>query len=93
MQEHGIKGHLNIYTKDEDSVITSFGKHNRVVCFLPKSNTFYARVDRFNEIIDPTIEQILQVAKKDQGISGKWELLERIESHDRKSIDYTFIRC
>ena len=30
---HGEEGHLNIRVRDQDSVVTGFGKHNRIVVF------------------------------------------------------------
>jgi len=33
MTPHGEEGHLNIYTKDQDSDVTGFGRHNRLIVF------------------------------------------------------------
>lgn len=40
-------GHLNTLVRDEQSAVTSFGKHARVVAFCPDRDGLYCRVDRF----------------------------------------------
>ena len=44
-EPHGKQGHLNTYTRDHDSVVTAFGKHDRVVAFLPNKDGLMCRVD------------------------------------------------
>lgn len=75
LEAHGEAGHLNVITRDQDSVVTGYGKHARVVCFLPKGDEFYARVDMLPVGLPfPTETQIREVAKKDQSIRGRWQL-------------------
>lgn len=94
-------GHLNVITNDQDSVITGYGKHARVVAFHPDREGLYVRVDRpsrirdrgdhtYPDLPDPTEQQILTVARKDQGLKGKWKLRSRTEWPDGLSIDYYF---
>lgn len=97
-ESHGIAGHLNIYVKDHDSVVTAFGCHDRVVCFHPAYDeefnniVMYCRVDHKWGLGDPTPEQIVKVARKDQDIKGKFKLVKS-EKHDNGlSTDYFFIK-
>jgi hypothetical protein len=91
-QEHGEPGHLNIYTRDQDSVITGYGTHWRVVAFLPDCEGLYCRVDAVHGPRAPTPDEILRVARLDQGVRGKWKL-NRVEDYpDGKSTEYHFIR-
>lgn len=91
--EHGERGHLNVLTRDHDSVVTSYGKHDRVVAFLPGPVEFYIRVDHKWDLGAPSLAQILTVARKSQGISGRWTL-DRTESRpDGSSTDYFFVRA
>lgn len=78
---HGCFGHANILTLDHESVITGYGKHNRVICFLPDYEGLMCRVDHIWQLPIPTIKQILTVARKDQGVKGKWQLYKE-ESND-----------
>lgn len=92
MKQHNEKGHINIFTRDHDSVITGFGTHDRVVAFLPDSEGLYIRVDHLWNMGCPTSEEILKVAKKDQGISGKWNFDKCEQWDDGSSTDYYFKR-
>lgn len=93
---HGEKGHLNIYVKDHDSVVTDFGKHDRIVCFQPQFDdafncvVMYCRCDHKWNLGEPTTEQILQVARKDQGIKGKFKMTFTESSIDGMTTDYYF---
>lgn len=69
---HGEPGHLNIYTRDQDSVITGYGAHYRVVAFQADSVGLYCRVDHTNGPRMPTEKEILRVARLDQGVKGRW---------------------
>lgn len=92
-QPHGEAGHLNIYTRDHDSVVTGYGQHDRVVAFLPQGNALYIRVDHLWKLERPTPEQVLTVARKDQGVTGRW-VLDRAEPwDDGSSTDYHFVRA
>lgn len=92
-QPHGEPGHLNTMTRDHDSVVTSFGKHDRVVAFLPNHEGLYVRVDHKWQLGGPTEAQILDVARKDQGVRGKWRLERREPWDDGSSTDYHFVRA
>lgn len=93
-----IQGHrdVNVITPDIKSVITGFGKHNRVVAFMPSVDrdfgcvTLYARVDHVNGLPDPTEAEILTVARKDQEAKGKYKLLDKTTSDDGRGTDYHF---
>jgi hypothetical protein len=92
-EPHGEKGHLNICVKDQDSVVTGFGKHARVVAFHPDHEGLYIRVDRKWGLRDPSLSEILSVARKDQGIKGRWVLHRKEEWADGSSVDYWFCRA
>lgn len=99
-------GHINVRTRDEDSYITSFGKHSRVVAFCPDSNGLYCRVDRcpnpdragqpvdpaYPKLPDPTPAQVLTVAKRYGDAPGRWVLESWIEWNDGRCIDVQFVR-
>lgn len=97
--EHGNAGHINTIVRDQDSVITGYGKHARVIAFLPDHEGLYCRVDMVWGLRQPTIEEVLTVARKDQGIKGNW-VLDRIETWETNSSahgklvnhDYYFVR-
>jgi len=65
-------GHLNVLTPDHKSVVTAHGKHDRVVCFLPQGDELYMRVDLKWGLGMPTPAQMMDVARKDQGVRGRW---------------------
>lgn len=92
MKEHNEKGHINIFKRDHESVITGFGKHDRVVAFLPDHEGLYVRVDHLWNLGCPTNEEILKAAKADQGIRGKWEIVKADKWDDDSSTDYYFKR-
>lgn len=73
MNPHNQPHHLNIFKRDHDSVITDNGKHDRVIAFRPGPNGLYCRVDHVHNLGTPTPEQVLTVARKDQGLHGKWK--------------------
>ena len=96
-EPHGKSGHLNIFTLDHDSIVTHFGLHDRVVAFLPQFDQehdaicLYCRVDLKHGLGEPTIDQILDVARKDQGVRGKFKLLDKSGIYGNlQSIDYIF---
>lgn len=92
-EPHGERGHINIFTRDHDSVITSYGKHDRVVAFLPQGNELYIRVDHHWQLGEPTHAQILGVARKDQDIKGRWTFDRADRWDDGSSTDYFFKRA
>lgn len=71
-----LEGHLNVYVRDHDSVVTGFGKHDRVVCFQPQGDTLYMRIDHKWGLGMPTEAEMLEVARKDQELRGRWKLKE-----------------
>lgn len=95
---HGKFGHFNVLTLDHDSPCTGYGKHDRVMTTLPgHDNEFgervlYCRVDKVWNLGIPTEEQILQVAREQDGTKGNWVLLKSEEWDNGKSIDYYFKR-
>lgn len=90
---HGEKGHVNVFIRDHDSVITAYGQHDRVVAFLPDAEGLYARVDHEWNLGRPTADQVLTVARKDQGVKGRWTLDRRTPWADGSSTDYHFTRA
>lgn len=83
---------LNTKIKDVDSVITGYGKHDRVVAFQPQGNTLYVRVDHGNKLGKPTAAQVLKAAKAHQDIRGAWNLKKIEPWDDGSSTDYHFER-
>ena len=82
--EHGEQGHLNIYERDHDSVVTGKGKHDRVVAFLPGYSeevdaiAIYVRIDHKWSLGMPSDKQVIAAFKQDQGIKGRWtKVLEK----------------
>ena len=91
-QPHGERGHLNIFTRDHDSVVTNYGQHDRVVAFLPGPVELYIRIDHHWNLGEPTHAQILDVARKDQGVKGRWTFARADRWDDGSSTDYFFTR-
>lgn len=93
-EEHGEQGHLNSIIKDQDSIVTGYGAHGRVIAFLPKGDEFELRVDLVWGLRRPTASEMLDVARRDQGIKGKWRMVSSVEyhSHGLDRIDATFKR-
>lgn len=73
---HGKFGHFNVLKMDHDSVITGYGKHDRVSAHVPQSNIETFRIDHVWGLGMPTEKQILAVARKDQGLRGKWKMVD-----------------
>tara|TARA_B100002049_G_C16084874_1_gene378895 strand:- start:8752 stop:9702 length:951 start_codon:yes stop_codon:yes gene_type:complete len=95
---HGKFGHFNVLTLDHDSPCTGYGKHDRVCTTLPGHDNeygervLYCRVDKVWNLGIPSEEQILQVAREQDGTKGDWVLLKSEEWDNGKSIDYYFKR-
>lgn len=94
---HNKTGHANIYKLDQESVITAYGKHDRVIAFLPMfepeygKTCLYCRVDTHHKLGVPSDQQVLTVARKDQGVKGRYRLIKRSEIYgQRGSIDFIF---
>jgi hypothetical protein len=81
--EHGEAGHLNVYRRDQDSVVTGRGRHYRVVAFLPDAQgELLCRVDHKHGPRMPTSEEILVVARNDQGVRGRFVLARAEQAHE-----------
>lgn len=93
-QEHNKPGELNFYTLDTDSVITAYGKHARVVAFLPKGGQLECRVDIRDELREPTASEVLTVARKNQGLRGRWNFSKREPwPNDSSRVDFIFTKA
>lgn len=86
------EGHLNVYVRDQESVVTGYGTHDRVVCFQPGIDGLYMRIDHKWGLGIPSVSQMLTVARKDQGIRGKWRLSSVLTWGDGKHTDVMFVR-
>lgn len=95
---HGEKGHFNVMTRDHDSEVTGFGKHDRVMSTIPqfdndfKDVVFYARVDCKWGLGEPTPEEVLNVARTRDELSGEWKLIKRDPWECGNHIDFYFAR-
>lgn len=84
---HGKYGHCNVFTRDHDSIITNFGRHDRVIVSLPsfdterKEVTLYMRVDGVWGLGMPSAQDMLEIARKEYDIKGKWALID-VDQHD-----------
>ena len=75
-KEHGVPNQINVYQLDKDSVITSYGKHWRVLGFWEGSSVT-ARCDS-GVGVEPTDSEILSVLRKTEYIKGRgWRVAER----------------
>ena len=72
-------GHFNTATRDQDSIVTHHGRHYRVLACLPDYEGLYCRVDHCHGGRMPTVGEVLDVARKDQGVRGKWTLRSATE--------------
>lgn len=88
---HGQEGHINVFVLDEESPCTGFGKHNRVVAFLPDVEGLYVRVDLQGRRM-PTDSEILRVAKLHQGVGGRWKRCREEWHTHKRSLDVYFSR-
>ena len=73
------QGHFNTLTKDQDSIVTHYGKHFRVLACLPDHEGLYCRVDHCHGERMPTSDEVLFVARKDQGVKGRWTLKSAVD--------------
>jgi len=73
-KEHNESGHINIYTKDQDSHITGYGKHERVIAFIPDAEGLYCRIDLCWGLPIPSEKDVLKVARSNAGAMGRWKL-------------------
>lgn len=65
---HYQTGHINKYKLDHDSYITSFGKHDRVICSYC-SNGITARVDHKWRLGAPMLSDIKRIIKQELGFT------------------------
>lgn len=89
-KEHGEEGHLNVYVRDQDSIVTHYGRHYRVVAFSPVGDELYVRVDRKHGPRMPTVSEVLDVARKDECVVGRWTLYDQRAWADGSSVDFFF---
>jgi len=90
---HHEEGHINAFCRDHHSVITAYGKHDRVVAFQPNDRELYTRVDHKWDLGMPSDTDILAVACKDQGIKGRWVFDRKARSSDGRFTEVYFKRC
>lgn len=89
---HGVSGQLNVFVLDVDSVVTSYGEHNRLCVFLPRGGEVYIRED-LHGLPESTEAQRRTVALKDQSVDLRRMTYvggERWESRAGESIDHTY---
>lgn len=84
-----FNGHLNVYIRDHDRCVTGYGAHDRVVAFLPSGNKLECRIDHKWHLGMPTAEQVLIVARKDQGIGGRWALASSETNGETSQFTFT----
>ena len=92
---HGKFGHLNVLHLDHESAITNYGKHDRVVATCSQGNELYCRVDHVWGLGMPTDKEVLAVARKTQGLRGKWILKDKTtwsNKSENDCTDFNFIR-
>ena len=88
--EHSQPGHLNVYRLDHDSPFTGYGKHDRVVAFLPDADGLFVRVDHIWGLGEPSDSQVMEAARKTQGIKGRWSLQTKTRSECGGWTEYMF---
>jgi hypothetical protein len=87
---------FNTQTPDIKSAITAFGKHNRVITCFPSYDPeygctiIYARVDHVNNLPNPTINQILAIARAKQNTKGAFTLIDQSSDDNGLSTHYYF---
>ena len=65
-KEHGEKGHLNVYIKDQDSHVTGFGVHARIAAgWCAEDQCFYVREDFVHGLQASTDAQRQKVIRDD----------------------------
>lgn len=89
--------HVNQFIPDHARSFTNFGEHARVIAGRDtQTGELYARVDLVHGLREPSIPEILRVAKRDTDARGKWQLAavetEAPTSAGHDAIHYTFKR-
>ena len=83
---HGCYGHLNVLKKDHDDICTHYGRHDRIVTFLPQydeevdSIAIYARIDHVWGLGMPSQSDINYVIHNHDEIKGQWVIVKTV--HD-----------
>ena len=96
--EHHEPGHCNIYQRDQDSVITGKGKHDRVCAFLPgyaeevKAISVYVRIDHKWNLGMPSDRQVITAFRKDQFITGRWKKALQNDWSESNATEQWYIR-
>lgn len=92
---HGLFGHLNVFTPDHKRKVTGYAVHDRVVVFHPDSYGLYCRVDHIWGLGTPTPEQVLKVARSNDGcnLRGRWKLQSTELWADGSATDFHFVRA
>ena len=87
---HGYFGHLNVLKLDHDDICTHYGKHDRVVTFLPQYEesinaiSVYVRVDHVWQLGMPSENDIRDIVRKHDGTKGRWHIT-KTESCDKST--------
>ena len=95
-KEHGEKGHLNVYIKDQDSHVTGFGIHARIVAgWCAEDQCFYVREDFVHGLPSSTDAQRQKVIRKDftGWVINRYSRLicfSSVPFENRNSIEHTY---
>lgn len=101
-EHHGQPGHLNVFVLDQESEVTSFGKHNRLVVGREvDSGEIVVREDIKHGLSMSTEEDRQRVAKGYQRMHPKGTSLKLIAmsgpypsgDHSHKCIEYRYVIC
>jgi len=101
-QHHGQHGHLNVFVLDQNSEVTSFGKHNRLVVGREvESGEIVVREDIKHGLPMSTEADRQRVARGYQRMHPKGTSLKLISSSERywsggrswESIDHRYLIC
>jgi len=87
---HGKCGHLNVLKLDHEDICTHYGKHDRCVAYMSQ-NVLTVRVDHVWELENPSIKDMLDIARKD-GWKGRWKLDSVEKAEDGSSTWYNFTK-
>ena len=82
-ERHGEDGHLNVYVRDQESYITNYGKHNRLLVFWNPANELYEiREDRKWGLPDSTEKDRQRALKYDRRPHSKNCRFRYVESEE-----------
>lgn len=85
-EPHGVEGHVNVYVLDQESEITSYGKHNRLIVFFDRmSGCVEIREDILHGLPDSTEADRQRVARGYQRMHPKGSKLELLSTFDDES--------